>query len=275
MNIENMSSLGTMLKTKPVAMITGGASGIGLALAQLLATRKIHVILADIDQASLEQCQAMFAQDESVEPMRLDVTDADAVQASVSRIAAVYGGLDYLFNNAGVGGTLDVRNATMAHWRRIVDLNLMGVVHGVQAAYPLMVKQQSGHIVNTSSISGLVPWPGQTLYNTTKYAVVGLSHTLRAEAARFGVKVSVICPGPVQSAIWNKPILGSRAATGIIPADAISAAEAAVIVWRGVQANKATIIFPRQSRIAALLYRLHPGLLEKRFSRHLRRALPG
>jgi len=186
----------------------------------------------------------------------------------------VHGRLDYLFNNAGVGGTLDVRHATVAHWRRIVDLNLMGVVHGVQAAYPLMIEQGSGHIVNTASISGLVPWPGQTLYNTTKFAVVGLSHTLRAEAARFGVKVSVICPGPVQSAIWSKSILGSRAATDIVPANAISASEAAAIIWRGVQANKATIIFPRESRIAALMYRLHPRLLEKRFARHLRRALP-
>jgi len=269
-----MNSLEAMPSTKSVAMITGGASGIGLALAQLLAKRKFHVIVADIDQASLEQCQATFAQGESVEPVRLDVTDADAVQASVTKIGAAHGRLDYLFNNAGVGGTLDVRHATMAYWRHIVDLNLMGVVHGVQAAYPLMIEQRSGHIVNTASISGLIPWPGQTLYNTTKYAVVGLSHTLRTEAARFGVKVSVICPGPVRSAISGTAILGSRAGTAIVPANAISASEAAAVIWRGVQANKATIIFPRQSRISALLYRLHPGLLDKRFSRHLRRALP-
>jgi NAD(P)-dependent dehydrogenase (short-subunit alcohol dehydrogenase family) len=270
-----MNSLEAMPRTKPVAIISGGASGIGLALAHFLAKRKFHVIVADIDEASLEQCQATFARGESVEPVRLDVTDAAAVQATITKIGAVHGRLDYVFNNAGVGGTLDVRHATMAHWRRIVDLNLMGVVHGIHAAYPLMIAQRSGHIVNTASISGLIPWPGQTLYNTTKYAVVGLSHTLRTEAARFGVKVSVICPGPVQSAIWSTPILGSRAGTAIIPAEAIPASKAAAIIWRGVQANKATIIFPRQSRISALLYRLHPGLLEKRFSRHLRRVLPG
>ena len=138
-----MNSLAAMPRTKPVAMISGGASGIGLALAQFLAKRKFHVIVADIDQANLDQCQATFAQDESVEPVQLDVTDAVAVQASVTNIRAVHGRLDYLFNNAGVGGTLDVRQATMAHWRRIVDLNLMGVVHGVQAAYPLMIEQRS------------------------------------------------------------------------------------------------------------------------------------
>jgi NADP-dependent 3-hydroxy acid dehydrogenase YdfG len=255
-------------------MISGAASGIGLALAHLLAKQGLHVILADIDQSSLEQCQATFAHDESVELLRLDVTDAGAVQASVAKAVAVHGGLDYLFNNAGIGGTLDVRHATMDHWRRIIDVNLMGVIHSVQAAYPLMIERRMGHIVNTASISGLVPWPGQTLYNTTKYAVVGLSHTLRAEAARFGVRVSVICPGPVESAIWGKPILGSHTAGGTIPANAISAAEAAAIIWRGVQANRATIIFPRQSKISALLYRMHPDLLQKRFARHLRRTLP-
>ena len=149
----------------------------------------------------------------------------------------------------------------------------MGVVHGVQAAYPLMIRQGSGHIVNTASISGLVPWPGQTLYNTTKYAVVGLSHTFRAEAARFGVKVSVVCPGPVRSAIWGAPILGERAA-GQAPAESITAEEAAATIWRGVQANHATITFPRASRIQAWLHRLHPGLLKKQFARQLREVLP-
>lgn len=269
-----MNHSGATPRRKRVAMITGGASGIGLALAQLLAKRKFHVVVADIDQPALEQCTATFAQDESMELLRLDVTDAFAVEASVNKIRSAHGRLDYLFNNAGVGGTLDVRHATMAHWRRIVELNLMGVVHGIQAAYPLMIAQRSGHIVNTASISGLVPWPGQTLYNTTKYAVVGLSHTLRAEAARFGVNVSVICPGPVQSAIWGTPILGTRAGTRIVPANAISPSKAAITIWRGVQANEATIIFPRQSSMAALLYRLHPGLLNKRFSRHLHRVLP-
>ena len=261
------------MTTAPVAMITGGASGIGLALAQLLAKRMFRIILADVDEARLNQAQASFAPGELVEPARVDVTDPIAVQEIVTKIAARHGRLDYLFNNAGVGGTLDVRHATLAHWQRIVYLNLMGIVHGVHAAYRLMIEQRSGHIVNTASISGLVPWPGQTLYNTTKYAVVGLSHTLRAEAARYGVKVSVVCPGPVQSSIWNTPILGDRTA-GTAPTHAIPAADAAAIIWRGVQANKATIIFPRQSRMSALLYRLHPGFLEKSFSRHLRRVLP-
>ena len=258
---------------QPVAMITGGASGIGLALAQLLARGGLHVVLADVDDARLQQAETRIAASASVETVRLDVTDAAAVDATTTQVAARHGTLDYLFNNAGIGGRLDVREASLAHWRRIVNINLMGVVHGVQAAYPLMIRQGSGHIVNTASISGLVPWPGQTLYNTTKYAVVGLSHTLRSEAARFGVKVSVVCPGPVQSAIWGTPILGEGAVRKA-PAEAITAEEAAETIWRGVQANCATITFPRASRVQAWLYRLHPGLLKRPFARQLREVLP-
>ncbi len=260
------------MTTSPVTMITGAASGIGLALARLLATRG-RLVLADVDEAGLSRAALELSASRSIETIRLDVTDNDAVQAAVGQVAARHGRLDYLFNNAGVGGTLDVRHASLTHWRRILDLNLMGVVHGVHAAYPIMVEQGSGHIVNTASISGLVPWPGQTLYNTTKYAVVGLSHTLRPEAARFGVKVTVICPGPVQSAIWGTPILGTRT-EGRAPPDAITSAQAAAIIWRGVELNKATVVFPRRSVIGALLYRLHPGLLRHRFEHQLGSVLP-
>ncbi len=260
------------MATRRVAFITGGASGIGRALAQGLA-RRLQVVLADVDDAALNSVVTGFAAGEMVEAVRLDVTDPVAVQAAVTQVVARHGRLDYLFNNAGVGGTLDVRHASLAQWRRIIDLNLLGVVHGVHAAYPIMVSQGSGHIVNTASISGLMPWPGQTLYNTTKYAVVGLSHTLRAEAARHGVKVSVVCPGRVRSAIWGTPILGDRVIKAA-PADAMAAEAAAAFIWRGVEKNRATIIFPRSSRTSALLYRLHPGLLRRRFSRQLRDVLP-
>ncbi len=186
-----------------VAIVTGGASGIGLALGRHLAGLGLHVVLCDVDAEGL----ARAAIEVPAETFVLDVTDADAVRGVVERVAAAHGRLDYLFNNAGVGGTLPMLQATLAHWRRVVGLNLMGVVHGVQAAYPIMVRQGFGHLCNTASISGLVPVPGQTLYNTTKYAVVGLSHTLRPEAALAGVGVSVACPGPVRSAIWSTPIL--------------------------------------------------------------------
>ena len=250
-----------------VALITGGGSGIGLALGQLLARRGVRVILADVDEEAL----ARAAQEHGLEGVRLDVTDAAAVRAAVDRVAERYDRLDYLFNNAGVGGTKKMLEATLEEWRRIVDLNLMGVVHGVSAAYPLMVLQGYGHIINTASISGLIPWPGQTLYNTTKYAVVGLSHSLRPEAARFGVRVNVVCPAAVKSAIWGTSILGERNPSADSPPDAMSAKAAAEIIWRGVQTNRETIILPRRAEFRAYLYRIHHALLKRAFDRQVRR----
>lgn len=258
---------------QPVAIITGGASGIGLALAQLLAKRGLRLVLADVDEDGLRQAAAGSGADAPVEIVQLDVSDPAAVEQTVNDVFARHGRLDYLFNNAGIGSRMDLRDATLAHWQRVVNVNLMGVIHGVQAAYPLMVKQGSGHLVNTASISGLVPWPTQTIYNTTKYAVVGLSHTLRLEAARLGVRVSVVCPGPVRTAIWGTPVFGPRFdAAG--PADCIAPAEAADAIWRGVEANEATIIFPRASRRHAWLYRLHPRLLKTQFDALMREVLP-
>ena len=257
--------------TRPeVALITGGGSGIGLALGRLLNSRGVRVILADVDEGAL----ARAARDDGLEGVRLDVTDAAAVKAAVEGAAERLGALDYLFNNAGVGGSKDLREATLEQWRRIVELNLMGVVHGVSAAYPLMIRQGRGHIVNTASISGLIPWPGQTLYNTTKYAVVGLSHSLRLEAARFGVRVSVVCPAAVQSAIWGVSILGERDPTAAPPEGAVPAETAAEIIWRGVRANRETIVLPRFAAVWAGLYRVHPGLLRGVFARQLRRLPP-
>ena len=249
-----------------VAIITGGGSGIGLALGRLLARRGVRVILADVDEEAL----ARAAQEDGLEGMRLDVTDAAAVQVAVDRVVERHERLDYFFNNAGVGGTKKMLEATLEEWRRIVDLNLMGVIHGVRAAYPLMVRQGHGHIINTSSISGLIPWPGQTLYNTTKYAVIGLSHSLRPEAARFGVSVNVVCPAAVKSAIWGTSILGERDRGIESPPGAMDTGAAAKIIWRGVQANRETIVLPRRAEFWSYLYRLHHGFLRRAFARQMR-----
>jgi short-subunit dehydrogenase len=104
-----------------------------------------------------------------------------------------------MLNNAGIALGGEVRDMDLEHWRRILDVNLWGVIHGTTAAYQVMVKQGFGHIVNTASLGGLIPEPMATAYATTKHAVVGLSTSLRAEAAELRVKVSVVCPGFVQT----------------------------------------------------------------------------
>ena len=116
------------LTTQPVAMITGGAPGVGLAQAQLLAKRRFRVLLADVDQARIQQAATGFAAGALFETTRFGVTDGVAVEAAVTQVAALHGSLDYLFNKAGIGSRLDVSQATLAHWQCIAGLNLTGVV---------------------------------------------------------------------------------------------------------------------------------------------------
>jgi NAD(P)-dependent dehydrogenase (short-subunit alcohol dehydrogenase family) len=193
----------------------------------------------------------------------LDVADADAVRRMVEETAAREGRLDLLFNNAGIAIGGDTLDMTAEHWRRIVDVNLWGVVHGIRAAYPIMARQRSGHIVNTASGAGLTPAPLATAYGMTKHAVVGLSTSLREEAAGLGVRVSVVCPGFVDTAIFDRAIGLRRPVREDVkdsPVRPYPAAKAAQAILRGVRANRAVIVFPFHMKAMLWMYRLVPGL---------------
>lgn len=227
-----------------VCVVTGAASGIGLAVSAALLAAGAAVVLADRDTDRLAAAVAELAgHDGRVDSATVDVTDARQVQNLIDDTVARLGALDYLFNNAGVGGTLPIGDATLEHWRRIVDLNLWGVIHGVHAALPVMRRQGSGHIVNTASLAGLVPFPYQSLYCTTKYGVVGMSECLRHELAPDNIRVSVVCPGNVVSRIFGTPIIG-EAVEAEAPQDAIPAEEAARIILDGVAGAEGIIAFP-------------------------------
>lgn len=133
--------------------------------------------------------------------MKLDVTNFSDVQKLVQETGVRTGRLDYLFNNAGIGINGNIEHYDIDDWKYILDINLRGVIHGVQAAYKVMKAQGFGHIVNTASMAGLTPCPGMVSYAATKHGVVGLSTSLRAEAAPLGINVSVLCPGFVRTAI--------------------------------------------------------------------------
>jgi NAD(P)-dependent dehydrogenase (short-subunit alcohol dehydrogenase family) len=246
------------------AVVTGAASGIGLAVAQRLAAQGAVVTMADVDIERAEaHARTLREGGARAVAVALDVTDRAAVEALFRQVAGEHGSLDLVFNNAGVGGTLPFADATPQQWDRILALNLRSVIDGTDAAYRIMRAQGSGHIVNTSSISGLVPVPMQTLYNTTKFAVVGLSTTLRPEAAAHGVRVSVVCPGQVATAIWGTPILGERDLAAPAPAEAVSADDAADVILRGVRRDEAVIAFPAPARRLAVAYRHAPVLVER------------
>ena len=182
------------------AIVTGGASGIGRALAEELAGAGVHVVLADRQVELAEEVAAgIRKRGGAAVAAELDVRDADRFRALVQLTAAKMGHLDYLFNNAGiiVGG--ETHEFSPADWDDVIDVNLRGVAHGILVAYPLMIKQGFGHIVNTASMWGLNAGPLQISYTATKHAVVGLSSALRLEARRYGVKVSVLCPGSIRT----------------------------------------------------------------------------
>jgi short-subunit dehydrogenase len=238
------------------AVVTGAASGIGLAIARELGSRGAHVELVDRDHDRLAHAVESLT-GLSVVARQHDVTERGAIAELLREISGRQS-LDFVFNNAGVGGTLSFDSATAEQWDKIIALNLRAVIDGTSAAYKVMAEQGHGHIVNTASVSGLVPVPMQTLYNTTKYGIVGLSLSLRPEAAARGVRVSVVCPGNVATNIFAVPIIGTPAEDPVIPADAVPADEAARIILDGVQRNRDVIVFPRVARRLIRWYRFMP-----------------
>jgi len=185
-----------------VAIITGGASGIGRALAGELARRGAEIVIADRQGGPAEKAAAEIrASGGKVLAREVDVTDYPSVELLVQETAGRAGRLDYMFNNAGIGIGGNANHYSIEDWNLILDVNLRGVINGIQAAYGIMRRQGFGHIVNTASMAGLITSPGAAAYAATKHAIVGLSKSLRAEAASAGVYVSAICPGVVRTPI--------------------------------------------------------------------------
>ena len=268
-----------------VAIVTGAASGIGKALAGTLARRGATVVLADIDEAGAKAAADALAAGPPgrVSGVALDVTDAEAVAALVERVAQDHGHLDFLFNNAGIAVAGPVSELTLAHWNRTIDVNLRGVVHGVVAAYPIMIRQGRGHIVNTASLAGLLPSPMLTPYGMTKHGVVSLSESLRMEAAEHGVRVSVVCPGVIDTPLLDKgnppdlpPVAhmpNARTLLTKIIGRAYPAASLAEDVLDGVARNRPIIVTPRHARIPWRIYRISPRLMIETGPRFMRRAV--
>lgn len=271
------------------AIVTGGASGIGMALSTELVRRGARVLVADIDgrgasRVADELCRTIGG-DGAASGTALDVTDPEAVNEAVGRFAAEQRGLDFMFNNAGIGVGGEVSHLSLSHWQRVVDVNLFSVVHGVSAAYPGMIERGRGHIVNTASLSGLLPSPLLVPYSTTKHAIVGLSIGLRAEAANHGVRVSAVCPGVIETPLLDKdnppdlPVVESSPdirsmLTELMgtpyPADALAAD-----VLDDVALNRPIIVAPRRARALWMAYRAFPRLLIEQTPKRVRPMMTG
>ena len=234
-------------------VVTGAASGIGFALTKALLHAGAVVFMADRDAKTLTAAAAQFsAYSGRVHSLQVDVTNYEQVRQMIEDAASRHGRLDILFNNAGMGSIIGIDEATLDLWRRIIDINLWGVIYGIHAALPIMRRQGGGHIVNTASFAGLVPPAYESLYCTTKHAVVGLSESLRFELGDDGIHISVVCPGPVATAIFE----------GNPPADAISADEAARIALEGVAKKQGIIALPEKIRQMWRSYWSDPAAFE-------------
>lgn len=185
------------------AFVTGAASGIGFALARAFADEGMNVMLADIEAAALEAALAQLREfAPRVAIIVCDVADFESISRAATAATERFGAVHVLCNNAGVGGGSGVEAISPATWRWVVDVNLMGVAHGIAAFLPAMRAQgEGGHIVNTASMAGLQANLGFSPYVATKYAVVGMSEGLAKELAPEGIGVSVLCPGFVRTQI--------------------------------------------------------------------------
>jgi NAD(P)-dependent dehydrogenase (short-subunit alcohol dehydrogenase family) len=263
---------------KRIAIVTGGASGIGRALCEELARRGAEVIVADINFAGAQGVATAIG----ARAACLDVRDAVAVQELIDDTVARHGRLDLIFNNAGIGIAGGIDELTLEHWRTVIEINLMGVVHGVAAAYPVMVRQRSGQIVNIASLSGLITSPGLAPYATTKGAVVSLTAALRAEGNAFGIRANAVCPGFIDTAIYENAIgvkLDKQELLETLKLPVMPAPAAALAILRGVERNDGLIVFPGSARFLWRLTRFAPWLMrviERRMTARLRsvRRLP-
>lgn len=182
-----------------VAFITGGASGMGLGMARAFAAAGMKVMIGDIEagpaQAAVDELKA---KGHDAACVRVDVTKLDDMHAAAKKTIDTFGKVHVLCNNAGVGCGGRSETAKMRNWQWVVDVNLWGVVHGLQAFVPLIQSHgEGGHVVSTASVAGMISIPGTGPYNATKYAVVGIMETMMIEQKDTNLGISVLCPGLV------------------------------------------------------------------------------
>ncbi len=259
-----------------IAIITGGSSGIGRALGAALVARGDDVVLAARTEADVQRtADELSAQGPGKAwGAVLDVRNADEVANLVNSVYDSYGRLDLMINNAGIWAIGYAHELTLDYWEQIYDTNVRGVLHGVLAAYPIMIKQGHGQIANTASLAGLLPSPLLGPYTMTKHAVVGLTMSVRLEAQAHGVRVNVICPGLIET-----PILDKGNPPGLRPAPHVFAdarrlmghathsapypvARLAREVLSDLDNDRAIIVRPSSARWLWWLYRLSPRIAE-------------
>ena len=237
-----------------VCVVTGAASGMGLQLAKDLLAAQGIVFMADVNAKALEQARDSLGGNRA-HAVAVDVTSESQVRALAEHVVACCGRLDILFNNAGIGATMPWETLTLDVWRKVLDINLWGVINCLHFTVPLMRKQGGGHIVNISSVGGLLNIPYQAAYCAGKAAVAAIGECLRFELAHENIRVTTVYPGNVATPIF--------ASAGAIPDDAIPVERASETILKAVAARESAVIFPEEVRLWAEQVRHDADFQEK------------
>jgi NAD(P)-dependent dehydrogenase (short-subunit alcohol dehydrogenase family) len=191
-----------------VALVTGGASGIGAGIARVLAAAGARVAIGDLDGDGAAAVAAGLPGEAPGLGVRLDVTDRDSAGQAVTTVEREIGGVDVLVNNAGISSVAPFLDITDTDWDRLMGVNLRGVLVVTQRVLPTMLARRSGAIINISSMAGKEGLPNLAHYCATKFGVIGLTQSLAKEVAARGVTVNAVCPGVVRTPLWDHPDTG-------------------------------------------------------------------
>ncbi len=249
-----------------VAVVTGGASGIGREICRYLAQRDAVVVVADVDDAAARTVAGELATSSGQGyAKQVDVGKKGEVRRLIAETLREFGRIDLLVNNAGVGVDGEFKDMSLSSWEHVVDVNVWGVVYGTHFAYHAMLEQGYGQIVNVSSLAGLLPGGLVTSYVASKHAVVGFTLGLRAEAQQYGIKVNVLCPGFLETPIHDgTPKVSDylRSERNQRDRSRFPTAERCVAgMMKGVERNRAIIISPAWQRVFWWTNRLVPSLV--------------